>query len=132
MFEKKLLEDLKAIFEVDKVTFDMPSNQGEQTCIFVEVDVAVPTITDNSESYRVNGNILIYSPNNKLPFGFFMKQIIKSGARAKDFHFFNFEENDKRFQNIVARTLSFVYFFNGQYDPSKGTINSLTTQVTTQ
>jgi hypothetical protein len=44
---------------------------------------------------------------------------------TKDLFFFDMETNAGYFRNLTERSLSFVYFFSGQYDPSLGSITSI-------
>lgn len=126
MFEKTLTEQLKRIFDLKKVSFDTPSESAEQECLFVAVESARNTIKDGQELARVTGRLRVYANSDKLPFGYFSKQIAKAEpADTMNFFFFEFEENAGRMQNLAERSVGFVYFFNSQYDPERGTMTSI-------
>ena len=126
MFEKELEAKFKGIFGVKKVTYDEPGESQEQGCIFVEIETSHNKIQDGRAKARVEGTGIMFGPNDKMPFGFFSKRIAKADlALTKDLFFYDFEENTKRYQNIVQRKFSFVYFFNGQYDPDTGSITEV-------
>lgn len=81
----------------------------------------------------MRGRLTIFSQNDKITYGFFMKKINEAKPDwTKPFFFFDFEENSRLIGNVCERTVGFEYFFNGQYDPDLGNINSITlqTQVT--
>lgn len=129
MFEKALEENLKQIFGT-KVSYNAPSESQEQDLLFVAIDVARPTIKDGKAIARVTGRLHMYSQNDKLTYGFFMKKLKEAKPDwTKPFFFFDFEENTNRYGNICERSANFVYFFNGQYDPDLGNINSITLQT---
>lgn len=126
MFESTLEQKLKTIFEVKKVTYAEPSPMGEQECIFVEVTDSLNSIKDGRAKAKVTGTITMIGQGEKLPFGFFSKQIAKAKRElTADLFFYDFEQNTKRFQNIVQRTCGFVYFFDAAYDPDQGTITDV-------
>lgn len=126
MFEKQLENQLKAIFGVKKVTYDTPGETAEQDCLFVEVENSWNTFKDGRSLSKVTGNAVLFAQNDKVSFGFFSKAIAKaSPSLTRNFAFFDFEENTKRFRNLVQRSFSFVYFFDSQYDPETGSITSV-------
>ncbi len=126
MFETSLTEKLQRIFDLKKVTFDMPSESHEQECIFIEVDQAKSSIKDGSELCMVRGKLRVYCNNSKLPYGYFGKKIRQAElADTKDLFFYDLEENAGQFQNIALRSMSFVYFYNGQYNPELGSMTSI-------
>lgn len=126
MFETELKAAFKEIFKVDKITFDEPGESREQECIFVEIENARPTIRDGQEIYKVTGNAIMIAQSDKMPFGFFGKALKQADPdTTKDFFFYALESNTRRFRNIVQRGFSFVYFFNGQYDPDIANIESV-------
>lgn len=126
MFEHELSEKFKRIFGVKKVTFDQPSDSQEQECLFIEVENSWNTIKDDKAIARVTGNCIMFGNAEKLPFGFYSKRIKQADYNdTKDLFFFDIEANTRRYQNIVQRGFSFVYFFNSQYDPEHGTITSI-------
>ena len=126
MFEKELEAKFKKIFGVEKVTYDQPGQSQEQEIIFVEIERATNVIKDGRQKSRVEGTGVMFGPNNKVMFGFFSKRIEKADPADTDpFFFFDIEENSKRFGNLVQRSFSFIYFFDGQYDPEIGSITSV-------
>ena len=133
MFEKALEQNLKAIFGIERITFDAPSESNEQDVLFIQISVSNNTIKDGAQIARVTGTLHMFSMNTKLPYGFFSKKIHEAKPSwTKPFFFFDLEENSNRYRDICERSASFVYFFNSQYDPDLGTMNSITlqTQVT--
>lgn len=130
MFEKALEEKLKRIFHVKKVVYDQPGESREQDCIFIEVEQARNRVSDARFLSRVNGNLIIFGRSKELPFGFFSKAIAEADLElTHDIAFFDFELNSKYFRDLVQRTVSFVYFFDSQYDPDVGSITSMTTDI---
>lgn len=126
MFDKEIQDKLQAIFGIDKVTFDQPSDAREQNCIFVEIESTKNSIKDGKAVAMVTANCTIYGQREKIPFGFISKRIQKADhALTKDFFFQDLETNSKIYQNLVQRTFSFIYFFTSQYDPEIGTITSI-------
>jgi len=125
MFEKALKDSVKTIFGLKKATYDLPSPETqEQECLFIEIEKATSTIKDTEQIARAEGKIRVYAQADKMPFGFFAKQIAKANPElTKGFFFFDVDENAGTFQNICERTLSFIYFFKGQYNPDRGEIN---------
>lgn len=130
MFESRLKDTLQRIFDLKKATYALPSESQEQECLFIEVDRSNSTIKDGRALARVEGKVRVFANADKMPFGYFSKCIQAADhADVKDFFFFDIEENALTYQNIVERSLSFVYFFNSQYDPALGTITSIELEV---
>lgn len=126
MFEKELESKFKKIFGVEKVTFDSPGESLEQGCLFIDIDSCKNTIKDGKAVAMVTGNVNLYGPAPKVPFGFFSKAINKAeNSLTKDLFFYDIETNTQRIRDIVQRGFSFIYFFRGQYDPAIGTITSV-------
>jgi hypothetical protein len=131
MFEKSLQEKFKSIFDLKKITYALPSESQEQECLFIQVDRSRNTIKDGKQIALVEGKLRVFGNSEKIPFGYFSKCIQRSSPDlTKDLFFFDFEENAGTYQNIVERSLSFIYFFNSQYDPALGTITSIDIEVT--
>lgn len=129
MFEATLSAKFRKMFEVKKVVFDMPGESLEQDVLFVEVTLNKNSIRDGRAFAKVTGKVHMNAEAEKLPFGYFAKNIQLNADDAKDLFFYDFEENTRLYENIVQRSVSFVYFFNVQYDPAVGTITSITTEV---
>jgi hypothetical protein len=126
MFEKSLQSSLKKIFDLDKVTYDSPSESLEQECIFIQVESSRNSIVDGRQIAKVTGKIKVYAQSEKLPYGYFSKKI--NGADPQltyGFYFYDFEENKLGTNNLCERSISFVYFFDSQFDPDVGTLNEL-------
>ena len=129
MFETTLTEKLQKIFELEKVTYDLPGESKEQECIFVQVENVKSQVRDGLYHAKVQGKVVVHAESSKLPFGYLSQRIAAHPDDTKDLFFFDLEENTRLYENIVSRGFSFVYFFNSQYDPAIGTITSVTTEV---
>lgn len=132
MFRKTLEERLKKIFGFEKVTFQAPSDAFEQDTLFIEIQNPRTRTSEAKVYARVTGQLIVYSQDNKMPYGFFNKRIEKApNALTKDFFFFdidvNIENSPARLQNISERRVSFVFFFTAQYDPNLGELTTLET-----
>lgn len=126
MFEKDLAEKFERIFGFDKVTFDQVSESKEQEGVFIQIQQAKPTIKDGKQLSMVRGVVRVFAQNSKLPYGYFLKMIRNADAEdTKDLFFYDFESNAGYYQNLTERSLAFVYFFSGQYDPNLGTLTSI-------
>ncbi len=131
MFEKVLASKLISIFQIPSVKFDMPGESKEQETIFVEVDKSRQHFKDGRVYAKVEGKLMLFAQSDKFPFGYLSKCIEAHPAETKDLFFHDFEDNTRLYENIVERRLSFVYFFNSQYDPELGNINSIAIEVIT-
>jgi hypothetical protein len=130
VFEKELENKFKKIFGVAKVTYSSPGESHEQGCLFVDIDNCKNTIKDGKAVAMVAGNVALYGPGPKMPFGFFSKAIRNAEVElTKDLFFFDIESNTQRIGDIVQRGFSFIYFFRGQYDPAIGTITSVNINI---
>lgn len=130
MFEQELADKFKRIFGVSKVTYDTPGESREQDCLFIEIENCRNNIRDAKAMGVVTGNAVMFQKNEALKFGFFSKAIAQAPLElTKDLFFFSIESNTLRYRDLVQRGFSFTYFFNSQYDPSIGTITSVTTTV---
>ena len=127
MVEDKLLETLNRIFKLAKTTFNRPSPDApEQDTLFVEVSGVRSSVRDGMEYHRIEGRAFLFVENEKMPIGFFMRQI--QGADPADtfnFHFFNIDGLSPAFMNISQRGFEFVYLYSGQYNPPAGTIETI-------
>lgn len=127
MIEKVLKERLLRIFDLKKVSFDLAGDSQEQECLFVEVSRSNFRVVDAREIGQVVGTIRVFAQSEKIPMGFFAKAISEAPRLDTSGFFFGPEETVGRFMNIVERKLDFTFLFDSQYDPSIGTITSLTT-----
>lgn len=125
MFKQALGVTLKKIFDLDKVTFDTPSNANEQEVLFIEVESSKATIKDGAQIAMVTGRVRVFASLDKMPFGYFAKKIQEHPLDAKDLFFFEIEESAGTYRNISERTFGFVYFFNSQHNPALGTLDSV-------
>ncbi len=134
MFESELSEKFKRIFDFGNVTFAAPADDAqEQEVLFVDVQKPRFRISDSIVRARIQGVCTVFAPSTKLTYGYFMRRI--SGADAtdtKDLFFFDIEDSEPQFQDIVKRSFSFEYKFRSQYDPALGTITSITTEVVSE
>lgn len=129
MFESALQAQLKRIFELKKATFAAPGDAREQETLFIEVESARHSIKEGRSWSKVTGRVTVFGNSDKLPFGYFSKCIAKASTEdTLPLFFFDIEESSPVFQNIVARSFGFVFFFNSQYDPEIGTITSIDLQ----
>ncbi len=127
MFEQELAEKFKRIFGLQKVTYDQPGESQEQECLFIDVEESKNRFLDQIQMAQVKGTGTIFANADKMPFGFMSKRIKDADhADTKDLFFHDIETNSNRFQNIVQRSFSFIYFYTGQYDPNLGTISTVT------
>lgn len=130
MFEKSLADKLKRIFDLDKVTFDLPSESQEQECIFIDVKTSAGRVKDGFFTAKVTGGVRIYANSEKMPYGYLTKRIVEAKPEdTKDLFFYDFEENAGQFRNISERSMSFIYLFDSQYNPNVGEIEGLITNV---
>lgn len=127
MFEKSLAEKLGRIFGLNRVSYEAPKDETrEQECIFIKVDKAMSSIREGVQKARAQGSIVMYVNSEKMPFGFINKKIQQARSEdTKDLFFYNIDQNQKYYGNLVERSSDFVYFHSAQYDPNQGEINSI-------
>lgn len=126
-----MTDTLKRIFDLDAVRFEMPTETQEQEVIFVNVVKSINKITQARALAMVSGSIMIFSDLHKMPYGYLSKKIAEADPDdTKNFFFSDFEENKSGFPTIAERSMSFVYFFDSQYNPDVGTITSIDLQRT--
>jgi hypothetical protein len=127
VFKKQLAETFQKIFKVKKVSFDQPDPIAlEQETLWIDVEDVTPLMKDGEAGAEVRGTAQIVAPGDKLPFGFLAKAIEKAPySLTKDLFFYDYETSTRRYQNLVGRGFSFVYFFSTQYDPEIGSIESV-------
>lgn len=130
MFEKELKAILARIFDFQNTSFDDSSEQYEQEKLFIQVDAARSDITEARQKCLVRGTAYVYANSDKLPFGYFAKRIERASVtdRAK-FFFSEIDRNERMTNNIVRRSVGFVFFFDAQYDPRVGIINEVNIDV---
>jgi hypothetical protein len=127
MFEAELERRLKGIFGVKSVRFDAPNPAAkEQDTLFVDIQSCRSNITAGRECARVQGGLMLFSQNGRLPFGFFNKKIHQSDSKlTRDLFFYDFDTSTETYQNLVERRVNFIFLYSGQYDPEQGEITSL-------
>lgn len=104
---------------------------GEQEVLFVQIDEVKTTVKNGKVLAKVHGTGSISAPIDQLPFGYFSKRIAQAGHdRTKDFYFFQVDVNKGRFQDVIERTFSFIFFYSSQYDPDNGNITSIDFEAT--
>ncbi len=122
---------LKSIFKFEKVSFNAPSKEAaEQDCMFVEIDPARPRPYGKDKiSCKVSGILVVYSQSDRLPFGFFSKAIEQADPDDTRPFIFSTEidvaESQSRYQNIHERHLGFIFLYDTQYDPDRGSLTSI-------
>lgn len=131
MFKKNLEQKVARIFNIPKVTYDMPADETrEQGVIFIKVSACRAQVHKGEEAARVTGTISIYSQKNKLPFGYIQKCIeAASNEDTKDIFFHNTDENEDYLVDLSLRTTNFVFFYKGQYDPQAGTLSEVEFEI---
>lgn len=130
MFRQELQEKLEKIFGFKKVTFEAYSDSFEQDTLFIEVQRPRTKTSEGKVYARVTGQLVVFSQDNKMPFGFMQKRIEKAKNELTKSFFFhdvdvNQENSPARLQNISERRTNFVFFFTAQYDPKLGEITTL-------
>lgn len=136
-------EKLSKIFGLMKTTYAAPSVNSstgtfEQDVLFIEIVDVKSSIRQGKATARVEGCLVVFSQVDKLPFGYFNKKIQQADPElTRKFLFFNIDSNPSnitspnptssmtRFQNIMARRVSFFYLYSDQYDPDQGELTSL-------
>jgi hypothetical protein len=130
MFREELQEKLSKIFGFRKTTFDAPSDEYEQDTLFIEVQESFSRATNGKVLGKVTGSLVVYSQNNKLPYGFFAKRLtLADSALTRDLFLFDIDtdiaSSPARIQNINERRSRFVYLFRTDFDPSHGEMTSM-------
>lgn len=126
MFEAELKAKIKRIFDLDKVTYDQVSESMEQECSFIELDEANYSFRGVSYTGRVTGRIRVFAQGDKLPMGYFQRKIQEADySDTQHIFFYDIESNTGIMNNLKERSMSFRYFFSGEYDPNLGTITSI-------
>lgn len=131
MFRKELKEKLENIFKFKKTTFDAYSQEFEQETLFIEVqETHERVLGKGSVSMKIVGDLIYFGQVDKIKFGQVIKSIEQANADDKKMFFFydidrQNTSSQSRIINLLERRISFVYLYNGQYDPDKGEITSL-------
>jgi hypothetical protein len=124
--ESTLQEKIKKIFDLKSVSFDSPSESQEQEKAFIEVEETNVKVVDKIQTARVTGVITIFAHSGKMPMDYLATKLALARAEDKaNLSFFDIGLSKGRLQNIDERTVRFVYFYSGQYDPNLGTLNDV-------
>lgn len=137
MFRKDLLRRLEAIFQFEKTTMLASSEAYEQDTLFVEIISSrshVSGANGGRETAKVKGTLVVFSQDDRLPYGFFIKRIEQAAAELKaPLFFFDIDVDDvespARLQNLHERRTSFQFLYDSQYDPDRGSLTSLTLSI---
>jgi len=129
MFRKDLEQRLCKIFGFEKTTYNAPSDSFEQDVLFIEIGDCKSRVSQGKIFARIRGEIIVFSQDNKLTYGFFNKRIEQADLDLKAPLFFhdidtNVETSPARLQNINERRCGFQFFYSGQYNPVKENITS--------
>ncbi len=133
MFRKDLQTRLQKIFQMGKTTYLAPSNEFEQNTLFVEVLHARPRVNSamgGRETAKVEGTLTVFSQDNVMPFGFITKAIERADpSQTAPFLFHDIDvdlaSSPARAQNIHERRTSFVFLYDSQFDPNKGSLTEI-------
>lgn len=128
--ENELEEKLNKIFGFKHgATYRAPSEDREQEKLFIRITNVKTKVSGDKCRSKVEGGLVVYADQQKLPFDYFEKRIEMADASLKkDFFFYDITANAPNGGELVERSASFIYFYSGQYDPNKGTINEVTIQ----
>lgn len=131
--ETQLKEDLAIVFKPQKVTFGQPSDIKEQQVLFINIEETKTTFKKKKKRYRIEGKATMFAQSDKMPADYFGTCIMESPkAINARFFFSEIDANTKYYQNLVQRDVSFIYFYETQYDPETGLITSVTVETTTE
>lgn len=139
MFKKDLKARLERIFGVEKTTFNAPDYEApEQDCLFVEILDSRARMSGKSggrATAKVDGNLICFSQDGRLPYGFFAKRVENAAAADTAPFFFQREidapDSPARIVNIHEIRVGFVFLYDAQYDPDKGLLTDLTLEMET-
>lgn len=134
MFKNDLRRRFESIFGM-KATFNIQSEENEQDTMFINIDICRPRISSRDggrETAKVIGSIIVTSQDSKFPYGFMTKCIEKADpdlTRSIFFYDVDAVVQNEGMVNIHERSTSFVFLYDSQYDPSKGELTSLDTNI---
>jgi hypothetical protein len=122
VFEKTLQTKLKNIFQVDNVRFSVTSKDtNEQGVLFIDVAESTTRFTPKKAHAKVIGSIYMYSPNDKMKFGFFEMALRAASPEDKKGLFFTAFDQSREYQgDLVERRTNFVYLHSQDYDKDGG------------
>lgn len=126
MLEEALKDSLSKIFGLKKTTFDAPSESSEQSCLFIDVQKPRVELREKRQTAQVEGRCFAFGTADKFPIDYFSKRIAEAPCElTRPFFFHAIGESLPIENNIVRRSVSFVFLFDAQYDPDLGTITSV-------
>lgn len=137
MFKKDLGDALLQIFGMKKVTFSHPSEGSfEQDTLFIDISKCTSRTGYGKAYAKAEGSITVFSQQEKFPFGYLNKRIQQADPELrKDLFFFDIDQDiassPARIQNISERRTSFIYLWEGEYDPNQGELTSLELSIDT-
>lgn len=130
MFKKDLKNRLSHIFELpvrfEAIDWEAP----EQDTLFVEIQRSRPRVQGNRITDKVEGQLIVVSQQEKWTFGMFTKAVERALPQyTKNFFFYEMDtvmpDSPARLQNLQEVRSAFVFLFDSQYDPDKGSLTSL-------
>ena len=128
MYKKDLEKKLINIFGINRIIFAEPSEDKEQEVLFVNIASSNCKIKNDRILAKVEGQIIIYVNQDKLPHGFFIKKLNKASIDDTESLFFHNIDNNEQYAGAIGlekRTVDFVYFSNASYNPDMGEITSI-------
>lgn len=136
MFRKDLMRRLEAIFDMP-TTMLASSTSYEQDKLFVEILSSrsrTSGANGGSETARVIGSLSVFSQEDRLPYGFFIKRIEQAAPElTKPLFFYDIDVDDvespARLLNLHERRTSFQFFYDSQYDPDRGSLTNTTFEI---
>lgn len=105
----------------------------EQECLFISIEDNQVRFKKKLKRYRLEGRLTMFAQSDKMPVDYFATRIFEMPkALQARFFFSEIDANTKYYQNLVQRDVSFIYFFETQYDPDTGTITSVEVETITE
>jgi len=126
---------MELIFGFKETSFEITGSKVyEQDVLFIDIHKCTTRISradqDGRETARVDGAITVFSQENRLTYGFFNKRIERADpALTKNLFFYDIDvdvaSSEARLQNLHERRCSFVFLYDAQYDPARGSLTTL-------
>ncbi len=137
MFRADLQARFERIFGIAKTTYDAPdADTLEQDCLFIEIldcRSRMSGAQGGRQTAKVNGAVIVFSQADRLPFGFFAKRIEQAALDDTRNLIFDREtdvaNSPARILNLHERRLGFTFLYDSQYDPSRGSLTSMTVSI---
>lgn len=129
MVEDKIKDNLRKIFGVQKVTYDMANETSirEQGVLFVELGGTSGRAGRNIMRTRTEGVIRIYAKNGDLPHDFFIKKIEMAPPELqKPFFFFEMDRREQVYQDIVEGSVRFRFTASRDHNPNRRKMAGIT------